>query len=430
MHKKRFFRKILPCVLVLALLGGIRESRTALAEPQTPVMKVAEESSATPVSSLPPAPSTMPTPTDSFITPAPTIPPASYTPFAPSNTPVPTATPTIVDKGSCGIDATWTLDDKGVLRITGKGSIAEQAFRLKENIKTVIISGNITAIEGAAFLDCRGITAVTIQSPVQSIADCAFEGCKGLSAFAIPSTVTVIGAHAFYNTGLKGITIPSGVTSIGIQSFANNPSLSSTKLEGASTKIGWGAFFNLAVSAVVKAPVNFSDVNALQQAINGSSRIEYEGTGPSSTTIPTITMAPYTPVAPVVTSSTPKPTASAVPTVSPAVVPTIEPEPTASAEPPAEDNKPPKVVIKKAVCKKKNTILVKWKKVENGDGYQVRYSTNKSFKKKKTKTLTETKVTLKKLKGKEYYVSVRAFYVGLNGIVYGPWGKKKKVLMK
>ena len=430
MHKKRFFKKILPIVLVLALLGAIYENRKALAEPGMTVKQDGETPTASPT--LIPPPSTMPTPTDSVITSAPTLPPGTFPPITPTGSALPTDPPIIVDQGSCGMDSGYTLDEKGVLRISGKGAVAEQSFRGRSDIRSVEVENTITTIEGAAFMDCRSLTTVTLPSALQSIGDCAFAGCSLLSAVKIPSTVSTIGAQAFLNTGMTAVTIPATVTSVGIQSFANNSKLSSVKLEGASTRIGWGAFTNLAANSVVNVPVNFSDANGLKDAVNGSTRIQYGDSGASPTTVPMITTGPIVPVYPVVTST---PNASAWPTYTPPVQtvspePTISPEPTTSPEPSGDQVTPSKPVIKKAVSKKRKQIQIHWKKANNADGYQIRFSTDKNFKKKELTTVPGTKTTLKNLKGKTYYIAVRAYYVGLDGIVYGAWSKKKKVTVK
>ncbi|MBQ2627918.1 MAG: fibronectin type III domain-containing protein, partial [Eubacterium sp.] len=80
-------------------------------------------------------------------------------------------------------------------------------------------------------------------------------------------------------------------------------------------------------------------------------------------------------------------------------------------------------------------ILLKWKKKKKIDGYQIQYSTKKSFKKgvktiniKKAKT---TKKTIKKLKkGRKYFVRIRTYKM-INGTpFYGAWSNVKSVRVK
>ncbi len=80
----------------------------------------------------------------------------------------------------------------------------------------------------------------------------------------------------------------------------------------------------------------------------------------------------------------------------------------------------------------KKQFKATWKKVASVDGYQIQYSTDKSFKKgKKTVTVSKqstTGKTVKKLKAKKkYYVRIRA-YKTINGKKqYSAWSKNKAV---
>lgn len=76
--------------------------------------------------------------------------------------------------------------------------------------------------------------------------------------------------------------------------------------------------------------------------------------------------------------------------------------------------------VKDATGKK---LKVKWTKDKMASGYQVQISTDKKFKKNvKTKKLTDTSYTFKKLKsGKKYYVRVRSYKKSGNQTLYGTW---------
>jgi len=76
---------------------------------------------------------------------------------------------------------------------------------------------------------------------------------------------------------------------------------------------------------------------------------------------------------------------------------------------------------KKAVVKIKN-----FDKAVNG--YQIKYSTNKNFKRAKTVNTKTAKATIKGLDTtKDYYVKVRKFVKGTNNNVYGKFSKVKKL---
>lgn len=62
------------------------------------------------------------------------------------------------------------------------------------------------------------------------------------------------------------------------------------------------------------------------------------------------------------------------------------------------------------ITPKSKKALFRVKKISGASGYQVVYSTNKNFKKSKTKTFSSNKFTLKSLKkNKKYYVKIRAY---------------------
>lgn len=90
--------------------------------------------------------------------------------------------------------------------------------------------------------------------------------------------------------------------------------------------------------------------------------------------------------------------------------------------------------VKKVKSVSKKNTKVSWKKVSGAEGYEIAYSTKKTFKKSKTTTTTTTKKSSKLTslkKGKIYYVRVRAYKTTATGdIVYGSWSKVIKVKKK
>ena len=92
------------------------------------------------------------------------------------------------------------------------------------------------------------------------------------------------------------------------------------------------------------------------------------------------------------------------------------------------------LVIKKAIKKKSaKKATIKLKKVVGVNGYQVKVSINKKFKKKTTVTVAskKVKVIVKKLKaGKKYFVKARTYTIIDGKKVYGKWSKVKKIKNK
>ena len=133
----------------------------------------------------------------------------------------------IVDSGSCGVNLTWTLDDSGLLTISGSGAMTDYSSSGREtrspfnsSVKTVVINSGVTHIGDRAFSDCGGLKSVTIPSSVTSIGEWAFYTCYNLENVTIPEGVTSIGKAAFLTCrNLESVEIPSSVTSIGEWAF-------------------------------------------------------------------------------------------------------------------------------------------------------------------------------------------------------------------
>ena len=126
----------------------------------------------------------------------------------------------VVKIGTCGDNLTWTLDDGGVLAISGTGVIRDTAFRGEPKIKTVIVGDGVTSIGYSAFSSCSNLTSVEIPDSVTSIGDYAFSNCSSLTSITIPDGVTSIGSSAFSQcSSLTSVEIPDSVTSIGNGAF-------------------------------------------------------------------------------------------------------------------------------------------------------------------------------------------------------------------
>ena len=119
--------------------------------------------------------------------------------------------------GTCGADedganATWTLDENGVLTISGTGAIKEYAFsRSSLSIKKVVIKEEITEIGSKAFQNCEQIQTVTLPESLTTLEEGTFFGCSGLKKITIPKNCVTIGEDAFYCcSGLEEISVEDG----------------------------------------------------------------------------------------------------------------------------------------------------------------------------------------------------------------------------
>ena len=130
--------------------------------------------------------------------------------------------------GTMNDSITWTLDEEGVLTISGTGDMPDfqygnnTQYRSDLNIiKKVNISEGITHIAAYAFSDCKNIISITLPNSLISIGDMAFCNCYSLKSISIPNTVSTIGMGVFSNCrSLTSFNIPTSVTVIGAQAFS------------------------------------------------------------------------------------------------------------------------------------------------------------------------------------------------------------------
>lgn len=127
-----------------------------------------------------------------------------------------------VKEGTCGENLMWTLDESGVLTVSGTGEIPAEEWQADNLITKVIIEDGVTAIGDSAFYWCRSLTEVTIAGSVITIAEEAFYDCRMLSKVTIEDGVKEIGDNAFGRCSLENIYIPATVENIDGTPFARN----------------------------------------------------------------------------------------------------------------------------------------------------------------------------------------------------------------
>ena len=125
--------------------------------------------------------------------------------------------PNIIDGGVCGDNANWTLDNDGVLTISGTGDLYDYAYPTSSTMPT--IGSNATAPWAGKY-----IKKIVIEEGITRIGNGAFiyaglvitgddknyERSK-VDNIILPDTLISIGYHAFWGTGCKTLIIPSGL---------------------------------------------------------------------------------------------------------------------------------------------------------------------------------------------------------------------------
>ncbi len=135
-----------------------------------------------------------------------------------------------IASGTFGDNLTWTLNDEGVLSISGQGQMGGWYYpkvgyydtpwkSYTELINTVIIGDEVTEIGNGAFHDCYNLTSISIGNGVTRIGKRAFYE-SGIQSLTIPDSVTSIEDFALgYCHNLETITVGEGVTSFGDSVF-------------------------------------------------------------------------------------------------------------------------------------------------------------------------------------------------------------------
>ena len=109
--------------------------------------------------------------------------------------------------GTCGTDLTWTLDDNGVLTISGSGAMKNYVntdvpwYSQRMEINEVVLENGVSSIGDYAFVCCGYLTSITIPDSVVSIGDSVFSNCISLSSITIPNSVVSIGGGGFFKIG-------------------------------------------------------------------------------------------------------------------------------------------------------------------------------------------------------------------------------------
>jgi hypothetical protein len=139
----------------------------------------------------------------------------------------PTAYAAESESGNAGEAVYWTLDNKGVLTISGRGEITSAPWRgdYSRVIKEVIIEEGITAISAsAAFDSLTSLVRVSLPNTLTKIGTDAFEYCSSLESIVLPDSVTSLGGWAFSQcTSLKNVTMPSKLPTFGGACFSGCP---------------------------------------------------------------------------------------------------------------------------------------------------------------------------------------------------------------
>lgn len=117
--------------------------------------------------------------------------------------------------GNCGDNVSWSLDNAGVMTISGTGKMNDYLIEdindehygwfnytpwqnYNQNITKIIITDGVTEIGSHSFADCKNLRTVQLGSNVNFIGSQAFKDCTNLEALTnIPNKLIVFGKDVF-----------------------------------------------------------------------------------------------------------------------------------------------------------------------------------------------------------------------------------------
>ncbi len=211
----------------------------------------------------------------------------------------------IVDSGTCGAEGdgsnvTWTLDETGLLTISGTGKIASGtggSIWSDKPVLAVDIRSGVTGVGKDAFYGCDDLQVISLPDTVTQLDDNALGNCPALSdilvdaknpayksvdgalyskdgtvlvkgpanaeAFVVPDGVATIGDYAFFGAKyLTSIYFPEGsLTTIGAMAFEFCEGLTELLLPAGVTEIGMYAFAHCSGLRSVDLPVSLKHVS-------------------------------------------------------------------------------------------------------------------------------------------------------------------------
>ncbi len=162
----------------------------------------------------------------------------------------------------------WSLDDRGILTLTGSGELntadefgPESVPWDKNSVQMVIIQGDVTAIGAYAFSEHLFLRQIFLPESLQSIGRHAFSQCSQLRLTELPEGVTTIKDYAFSDCDSLALTeLPAGLTVIEDRAFSGCESLALSKLPEGLTVIGSHAFYSCESLALSKLPEGLTTI--------------------------------------------------------------------------------------------------------------------------------------------------------------------------
>ncbi|MBQ3203291.1 MAG: leucine-rich repeat protein [Clostridia bacterium] len=203
-----------------------------------------------------------------------------------------TALSVAATSGTTG-DCTWTLDDNGVLTISGQGKMESyNTFGTPwgKEITSVIVEEGVSFVGKYAFYDCLNLTSVSLPSTLSELGEGAFYGCTGLTEITLPDGLQSSGYFAFANcANLTTVTFGQGLLRVEDSSFRDCSSLTTVILPDTVYYIESNAFSGCGKLTEFHVPAGLTNIGSF--AFNNCSSLKQFSIPDGVTAIPTAAFA-------------------------------------------------------------------------------------------------------------------------------------------
>lgn len=325
---------------------------------------------------------------------------------------------------SDGVLVRYTGQEKQVKISEEVKIIGESAFNNCYNIEKIEIPATVTTIEKEAFSYCSELAQINIPGSVIKIGDEAFSSCGSLKSIRIPSSVKVMGEGIFECSGVETVELPKGITEIPASMFFNCQELEYVNIPVTVTTIKESAFedcSSLNIKKILKAK-NIKEIKKYALAGMYWNKI----TIPSN--IKKIGKCAFD--------------ISGVPTKYCHI---IVQGSTKNFDKEALPSDKTKVTFQKGIKQSLATleasgedigngileVRISWTKILGVEGYQIKYGTDKKFKKGVETSYVGKKKDSAKIKvkcgNKKVYVKIRPYKKVKGKIVYGRWSAVENI---
>ena len=417
---KRLTKKLLALVMALAMLGGL----AAVAEP------VILEDATDDAFALPGAEPDIDLPAIGDFDLAPNdvasedVVTEHDAPVAPNGT---------VKSGSCGPNVKWSLDDSGLLTISGSGDM-DNYFAFWEitygvGIKRAVVEEGVTSLALNTFNGCDELESVSLPDSLENILGSAFSDCGSLARVDIPYGVPWISGYCFAGCySLTRVTVPESVTEVVDHAFDNCPRLTLYGYDGSTIETYANEngipFVSLGAAparpqkprhSVMDSKITVKDQVYTGKAVKPAVKVVLNGKTLTRGRDYTVSYSYNTEIGIAI------------------VEVTGIGDYTGTAMSTFRIN--PRAVTGLKLTAGKGRLTASWKKSPGDvDGYQLQYGLKKNFRGAKKVTVRKA-ATLKKVlknlkKGKIYYVRIRTWKTDSGTKYWSAWSGAKKVKVK